>query len=314
MSALRRLASTALSPALKRRIRGLSKAARVGAAIAPFLRGQTCVDVGASYYPHGKWRVFLESPRTRWLAVEPNEANAGYVRQRPWPCQVELAPIGLSEHGGEQTLYVTNVDSGSSLLEPVIPNSIRHRFPNVDYFFPVTKRAIDTTTLPKLLSATPADHPVFVKLDTQGTELSILNGSEQLLREQRVLGIELEATLLAEPVMRGAGRLWECCRFLEALGYELIDLKLIRGRSRLALSQPRGKTFLNECDAVFALRQDRLAALPAHYSSALCAFYVCNQFYEDALHLLEEGQAAARDLAGRDCDLPALREAVARLA
>ena len=32
-----------------------------------------CIDVGASYYPHPKWKLFINSINTLWVAVEPNE-------------------------------------------------------------------------------------------------------------------------------------------------------------------------------------------------------------------------------------------------
>ena len=309
-----KIARGVLPPGVKRRLRGLSRKARLAPLICPGLPPLACVDVGASYYPHGKWRLLLESANTQWIAVEPNVANVGYVNQWPWPCSVQVVGTGLSAQGGAQTLYVTNVDSGSSLLEPHVPPSMRHRFTNLAYFFPVTPRTIDTITLADVLKPVASDRPVFVKLDTQGTELSILSAADESLRSHRILGVELEATLLATPLMRGSGRFWEACRYMEELGYELLDVKLVRGPSRLGLEKTRGKTYLNECDAVFGLRPDLLGEMPADRAAAMCAFYLCNDLYEDALALLEPGQPAGTYLEGHGCDLPALRAAVTALA
>ena len=115
---------------------------RVSKLLSPHLPVLICVDVGASYYPHGKWLMFLNAPRTQWLAVEPNEANIGYVKSWGWPSHVSACTTGLSREGGVRTLYVTNVDSGSSLLPPEITSSMKHRVTNLGYFFPVTERRI----------------------------------------------------------------------------------------------------------------------------------------------------------------------------
>ena len=121
--------SKALSPGLKRRLRGMSRKARIAGLISPHLPPIACVDVGASYYPHGKWRLLLESPATRWIAVEPNVANAAYVKTVALALQRRAHRHRPEQEGGTQTLYVTNVDSGSSLLEPQVPPNMRHDSP-----------------------------------------------------------------------------------------------------------------------------------------------------------------------------------------
>lgn len=291
-----------LPSALKRWLRGFSPLSRLLAQLSPYLPAVVCVDVGASYYPHAKWRVFLESARTRWIAVEPNTANLAYLRSWPWPSQVSAVTTGLSQHGGPQVLHVTNVDSGSSLLEPVITDGMAQRIQNHGYFFPFQKRQIDTLTLAQVLADTDPDAPVFVKLDTQGTELSILAGAEALLRSRRIVGIELESTLQAQPIMQGAGKFWQACQYLEGLGFELLHIKPIYGPSRFGTTAVRGHTFLNECDAVFALRPDVATPLATEVRVALLGFYISNGFFEESVSLLGDVQVRAfLDQRGCDC-------------
>lgn len=312
MSALRDLARGLAEPLLRIRRRN-SPQARLTRALSPFLPESVCVDVGASYYPHTRWQLFLSAPRTRWVAVEPNQANLGYLAQWAWPCQVSSVTTGLSQHGGRQTLHVTHVDSGSSLLPPVILPSMRSRVRNLDYFFPVREVPIDTKTLAEVIDAQASSGPVFVKLDTQGSELAILAGAQRLLAAQRIVGIESEFTLLAQPFMQGSGKFWEACQVLEGLGFELLHVKPIYGPSRFGQAQPRGLTYLNECDAVFALRPDIAAGLPPDYRAALLAFYLSYGFHEEALALLEDDTGLAAHLTAQGCDLGALRDAIARL-
>lgn len=287
---------------------------RLARVLSRHLPNVTCIDVGASYYPHIKWRVLLESPRTHWVAVEPNEANIGYVRSWVYPSQVEAVTTGLSEHGGTQTLYITHVDSGSSLLEPVIAPSVKHRVLDLDYFFPLRKVQIDTLTLADVIARSPADSPVFVKLDTQGTELSILRGAAPYLEQRRIVGIEMEATLLAQPVMSGAGKFWEACGYLEDQGFELLHVKPIPGLSRFGKPVSRGNRYLNECDAVFALRRDIAATLPVNARTALGAFYLCNHLFEEAYALLEEDDEVRESLRASGCDTAALMTLLRHLA
>lgn len=260
---------------------------RVSKLLSPYLPDTICVDVGASHYPHGKWLQFLNAPRTQWLAVEPNEANIGYLKSWSWPCRVAACTTGLSREGGTQTLYVTNVDTGSSLLPPEVTPSMKHRVQDLGYFFPVKERKIETITLVQALADLSDTAPVFVKLDTQGSELSILQGAQSLFDARRIVGIEMESTLLAQPVMKGSGKFWQACEYLEQQGFELLHVKPIAASGRSGRARAGRNTYLNECDAVFAQRADLAARLPVVHRASLLAFYLTNLFYEEALSLLE---------------------------
>ncbi len=279
---------------------------RISKLLSPHLSASICVDVGASYYPHGKWLTFLNAPATQWLAVEPNEANIGYVKSWIWPCKVSACATGLSREGGTQTLHVTNIDSGSSLLPPEIQASMKHRVRNLDYFFPVTPRKIVTLTLTQAVTGLSASAPIFVKLDTQGTELSILQGAQALFDARRIMGIEMECTLLAQPVMKGSGKFWQACEYLEAEGFELLHIKPIPAVGRSGRLSAWRNTYLNECDAVFALRQDIAAQLSVDYRVGLLAFYLTNLFYEEALSVLERDTEVADFLRRLGCRLDEL--------
>ncbi len=288
---------------LKNRLRSVTLPWRIAAALSPHVPGAVCVDVGASFYPHEKWLPFLLSPATSWIAVEPNATNLGYLHDWVWPCRVRACTTGLSREGGIQTLYVTNVDTGSSLLPPEIPPSMKHRVTNLDYFFPVVERPIETMTLEHVVREEAPDSPIFVKLDTQGTELSILQGAHALLEQHRIVGIEMEATLLAQPLMRGAGLFWEACEYLHGLGYELLDVKPIRAVGRNGRPARGYRTYLNECDAVFALRPDVAMAMPVECRVGLLCFHVANLLYEEALSTLERDVQVVTLLRERGCDI-----------
>jgi FkbM family methyltransferase len=281
---------------------------RIASKLAPALPEIVCVDVGASYYPHTKWSLLLSASSTKWLVIDPNEENIKYTETWNWPSQVNRCGSGLSGDGGNKTLYVTNVDSGSSLLPPKILPAMKHRITNLEYFFPVTQREIETITLSDAVSGYSERAPILVKLDTQGTELSILKGADSLFQNRRIVGIELESTLLATPIMEGSGKFWQACEFLEAQGFELLHVKSIEAIGRSGRINPNSHTYVNECDAVFSLRRDVVASLSVEYRIALLAFYVTNRLYEEGLSLLEEDRGVCEFLEGRNVEPQEIRK------
>ncbi|HEY1549432.1 MAG TPA: FkbM family methyltransferase [Kofleriaceae bacterium] len=265
--------------------------------VAKLLPAMACIDIGASYYAHPPWDVFRASPLTAWIAVEPNRQNTAYLDTWPWAARPKLVATGLSERGGEQTLHVTNVDSGSSLLPPLIHPDMAHRVVDHSYFFPVTERAIATKTLDEV--AAELDGPLVVKLDTQGTELAILRGGPTALA--RTVAIESEATLLANPTMAGAGKFWEMCQFLEARGFELLQLKPIEGGAARPKSVLARRTYLNECDAVFCLTRSELARRGRDAQLVALGIYL-------SYHLYEEARALADAIGGIDSSIAKVLE------
>lgn len=291
---------------LKNLLRQRSLPWRLSNLLSQYLPQCVCVDVGASHYPHVKWLAFLNSPKTYWLAVEPNEENLGYLKPWAWRCQVSACTKGLSRKGGMQTLYVTNVDTGSSLLSPVIPTSMQHRVTNLSYFYPVKERNIETLTLIQALAGMPDNAPIFIKLDTQGTELSILQGACALFQAHRIVGIEMESTLLAQPVMQGSSKFWQACEYMEAQGFELLHIKPISAVPKSGNITARYNTYLNECDAIFAIRMDVAAQLSVEYRVALLAFYLTNLFYEEGMSMLQQDKELVSFLNKQDCPVKAL--------
>jgi FkbM family methyltransferase len=259
-----------------------------------------CVDVGASYYPHTSWWLFLGSSNSNWVAVEPNEKNLTYLKQWPWNAKSRAVVMGLSEPGGRQTLHLTNVDSGSSLLEPVIPPSMKHRLGEAgeSYFFPVTKVDIETRTLHSVITEM-GDFPTVVKLDTQGSELSILKSAVNESTTAGIVGIEIECSLLSDPLYKDSPRLWEVALYLEKCGFELIGLDVFPRRSTSKKISSSPKQVVNECDAIFARRRDLMLENSIESRAALLAFYVTNNLYQEALICLQSDELLCEYLEGR---------------
>jgi hypothetical protein len=88
-------------------------------------------------------------------------------------------------------------------------------------------------------------------------------------------------------VMVGSGKFWEVCRFLEERGFELIQLRPIEGGSQRQDSSLQGRTYLNECDAVFCLKRTELERLSRDHQLAAFAFYLSYQLYDEARSLFD---------------------------
>jgi FkbM family methyltransferase len=241
---------------------------------------------------------FLNSSRTRWVAVEPNSQNLQYVRTWEYAANVTIFSSGLSRTGGLQTLYVTNTDSGSSLYPPEFHPSFSHRGLERGYFFPLLERSIETSTLEAVIQRYGHELPVLVKLDTQGTELDILHGASDRFHSHQIIGVEIEAPLLAHPVMKGSGKFWEASRDLENWGYELLEIRPIPCSSLSPLEQKYGKRPVWECDAVFALQRDRAMGLPKEFKAALVVFYLAYEYFEEAYAFLRDDRET-RDFMGQ---------------
>lgn len=301
---------------VKQFIKKFTRRERILSTVSSNLPHCVCIDVGASYFPHYKWDLFLRSRNTHWIAVEPNESNIGYLKTWAFPSTVKAITTGLSSEGGIKTLYLTNVDSGSSLLEPIITVSMQHRIKEkiITYLYPMRTIEVNTITLADVIDQENPGFPVFVKLDTQGTELSILRGANKQFLEHRIVGIEMESTLLAQPIMQGSGKFWEACQYLEKMGFELLDIFPISGVTNLDVKSPKGNRYLTECDAVFALRRDVAKVLPVNFRIGLFAFYLTNRLFEEAFAILEDDVEVREHFSSRKGDLEDLKRLIIHLA
>jgi FkbM family methyltransferase len=308
------LGRAARDPRLQRLARRIQMRSRRFDGLAASLPGVNCFDVGASHYPHTNWWLFLESPATRWIPVEPNADSLSYLNRWPWPAHLSEVGVGVgvSEHGGDQTLFVTNVDTGSSLLKPTIGSGMEDRVtPEMrSYMFPVTERTVPTMSLADLLVCED-EQPTLIKLDTQGSELSILRSVVHPDSTVDVVGIEMECSLLSSPLYEGSPRLWEVVEYLEPLGFELVGLDVLP-RHPLRKISGRSRQIPVECDAVFARRRDLAATATSASQMALFGFYVTNNLYREAVIALRSLPAVRGSLAQAGCDIGAIAEELAR--
>lgn len=200
------------------------------------------VDCGASYFPPDTWLAALGSPLSHLILVDPNGQNLTYASNMP--CKTSFIPKALHSIEGLKTIYMTNTDSGSSLLPPVgRPQCIGV---NPGYFLPITAKSISTSTLCRELDFLSIPVIDCIKLDTQGTELSILQGLDKC-RLNDLLFIEAEVSLQNPPIYKNAASFSDFASFLEPQGFEIANIRLSRPEPKDVNSLPSP----HECDVLY---------------------------------------------------------------
>jgi FkbM family methyltransferase len=177
--------------------------------------GMVFVDVGAHYGYHsliaskmvepGGVVVALEPSRKTFDLLQRNVDGRGNVRAIQAAAGAGLATVSLHDYGSRHSALNTVLDG------PRVPPAERRRLRGVSYL-------VHCVTLDQVLAA-EALAPDIVKLDAEGSELSILRGMRRLLTECKPL-IALETgdySGMAGP------RTAACIDFLEHIGYRCFE-------------------------------------------------------------------------------------------
>lgn len=177
----------------------------------------TVVDAGARYGMHPSWRGFAGA--LRYFAFEPDEREAERLRTQVQQPGFEVVGFALAKATGERELYVTKHRGYSSFLradlesewfgryrpgEGVVEGVVRVQTSSVDEFASVRRLHVD-----------------FMKVDTEGTELEVLEGASGQL-EASVLGVRVNVNF--QTCYLGQALFPETHTYLTARGFFLLNL------------------------------------------------------------------------------------------
>jgi len=176
------------------------------------------IDAGAHGGLSEHWRRF-----ERWLDVdsfEPDRAecdrlNRGAAANLRWHAR------GLARTTGTHKLHVLNRSTGSSLYPP--NEAVISRYSDRSYWGLREVIDVDCTNLDDFLRDRSSPH--LLKLDTQGSELDILQGMSDA-HWPSVLGAEIEVEFL--DLYAGQPLFPDVHRFMRDKGFELFDLRTHR--------------------------------------------------------------------------------------
>jgi FkbM family methyltransferase len=211
------------------------------------------VDVGARGGVHA-----LVAPLARHTAVlgfEPDEEACEEINRSaqsgklPW-AQLKCMPIALADRRGPATLYLCSAPTNHSLLP--VNQAFAQRYNMVKFeqtgTFPLSTERLDDVLFGPL--ANEGHWGEFIKLDTQGTELEILEGAPRTLAERTVaVFIEVEFC----PIYSAQKLFSEVELALRAKGFTFFGFHSTHERARKVLDKRRytGRERLLHADAVF---------------------------------------------------------------
>lgn len=190
------------------------------------------VDVGSAEGLQPHWRSY--EGIVDFYLFEPHQESYEKLRSlisaSPYARLFHILPIGLSEFGGERTLYILNQPTGSSLY-PVNAES-EFASPDNSYVYPIRELRIQTDSLDDVLNKEKVKYVDLIKLDVQGAELEVLRGMGDQRRQQLLLA-EVEVNISSGVTTnigpyQGASTWGQIDALLTADGMRLLDLSVAR--------------------------------------------------------------------------------------
>ena len=145
----------------------------------------TLVDAGAAGGIHKRWRV--AEAHLRVVGFEPDARSLQETKAHSPSHYIYLA-TGLYNKAGTLTLYQAKTKTDSSLLKPLMP--FLGKFPKAERFETVSTVPMQVDRLDTALARAGIDDVDCIKIDTQGSELYILQGAVEAL--SRASGVEVE--------------------------------------------------------------------------------------------------------------------------
>lgn len=171
------------------------------------------VDVGASGGLEPRWRSIQHYIKA--FLFEPDERSHQTLKSSDYV--EEVFPVGLGASEIKSSLNLCRKPGVSSLLAPRY--SFLSRFADAKRFDVIKQEEIELSTLDKCLLARRIDCD-FIKIDTQGTELDILQGGAALL-DSAIIGLEIEVEFIQ--LYENQPLFGDVCTHLESKGYEFVD-------------------------------------------------------------------------------------------
>jgi FkbM family methyltransferase len=206
------------------------------------------VDVGGSGGPEPRWRRL--DTRLRHYVFEPDPRSFEKLTARSSD-DYKVYDAALASERGSTTFHLCREPQVSSILPP--NRDLVDEFPRKERWDIATTRQIQTSRLDDVLTD-ELSHVDFIKIDTQGTELSVVRGARHVLGH--VFGAEIEVSFVE--IYKDQDLFGDICRTLGDAGLVFMDFTNLCRWER----QGPTHTLFGQCvfgDAVFLKHPNTLA-------------------------------------------------------
>jgi FkbM family methyltransferase len=176
------------------------------------------LDVGASGGFPPCWSAFGD--QARLIGFEPDADECRRLREKHG---LDIRPVALGRRREARRLNKVKWAFSSSFLD--INRDYWSRFPMGDMFESAGEETIETVDLDSYAAESGLADIDYLKLDTEGTELEILEGAAGLLAGT-ILAVEIEVAF--QPLQHGRAMFSDVDAYLRAKGFTLFDLAPMR--------------------------------------------------------------------------------------
>jgi FkbM family methyltransferase len=196
------------------------------------------VDVGARGGVKSNWAPARRHLRVLGFEPEKREFGALAGPESARSDSTRYFDVALHRTRGPLRLHIARDRGLTSIFEP--DRAFLDAFPEADRFDTVDVREVQADTLDDHLASHGLTDVDFVKVDTQGSELLVLEGGSRIL-ESSACGVEVEVEFT--PIYKDQPLFADVDRFLRGLGFVLFDLRPCywKRQAGRAMGGPRGQ-------------------------------------------------------------------------
>lgn len=178
------------------------------------------VDVGARGGLKRNWSAATRHLRVLGFEPDRHEYLRLVEKARTSAAPAQYFNVALHNERGTVSLHLARNRGLSSIFEP--DRAFLDAFPEADRFDIDDVQQVEVDTLDNQLRESGIADIDFIKADTQGSELFVLQGAAQALAAAGV-GVEVEVEFT--PIYKGQPTFADVDTFMRGLGYLLFDLK-----------------------------------------------------------------------------------------
>ncbi|HWK11814.1 MAG TPA: FkbM family methyltransferase [Vicinamibacterales bacterium] len=194
------------------------------------------VDVGARGGLRPLWAAMR--PHLRLIGFEPDPQEYAQLSRTTADPSTTILPTALHNAPATLPLYIARDRGLTSVFQP--NREFVDQFPEASRFDTTDVQEIVAQPLDRVLEAHGIADVDFLKVDTQGSELQILQGAARTL-DGGVFGVEVEAEF--NPIYRQQPLFADVDAFLRERGFQLFDLRPCywKRTSGVRLGGPKGQ-------------------------------------------------------------------------